>query len=194
MNNFPEDFSVMIELLNRTAEENAVRVAANADWVGLIEQAMGCNPAPLRELLREIGTSRTNLYPPVMVNFLELMEIYKPKPGRPRKDGNDGFRAAAKAWRGSHINDTYKTTSDALVASKKLDKRRDRHMTIEALPKLVRIKVNEGPGKSVVRLRGTGTASELALKIMSDALFGASPDSLRNDIYPRKKGTTKKSK
>lgn len=194
MKDFPQDPSVMFELLNRTAEENAVRIAETADWAGLILKAKAGDPAPLREVLRQIGTSRTNLFPPELLEFLALMETHKPKSGRPRKDGNETIRAAAKAWELSHLKDTLKTVSDAYSAAKKLVKRRDRHISIEALPYQVSVAIKPRAGKKIARLQGTGTASELALKTMADALFGTSDEALRNKIYPRKKGTTKKPK
>lgn len=198
MKDFPQDPSEAFErlklFLKLTADEKAVRVAATADWVGLIEQAMACNPAPLRELLRQIGTSRTSFYPQAMLDFLSLMEKYKPKSGRPCKDGNEAIRAAAKAWETSYLKDALNTSSNAFSAAKKLDKRRDRHIRIDALPYKISIKVDEGAGKKVARLPGLYKATDLALKTMADSLFGTGDEALRNKIYPRKKGTTKKPK
>lgn len=194
MTDFPKDPSVLIELLNRTAEETAVQVAETADWTGLIALAKAGDPAPLREVLRQIGTTRTNLYPPEMQEFQSLMEKHKPKNGRPRKDGNEALRAAGKAWEVSYLKDTLKIVADAYRAAKKLDKQRNRHISIEALPYQISVVMKSRPGKKVARLQGTGTASELALNTMADALFGTSDEALRNKIYPRKKGTTKKPK
>lgn len=193
MKDFPQDPSVMIELLNRTAEETVVRVAATADWEGLIEQAMSCNPAPLQSLLLQLG-GKKDLYPLPMLEFLTLMEQYKPKGGRPRKDGNDALREAAKAWEQSYLKGTLKTVADAFSAAKKLDKRRDRHIDIKPLPNKVRIEIKPGAAKTLTRLPGVDKATDLALEAMSDALMGASEEALRNKIYPRKKGTTKKPK
>jgi hypothetical protein len=193
MKDFPKDLSVMIELLNRTAEETAVRVAETADWVGLIEQAMACNPAPLQSLLLQLG-GKKDLYPVPMQKFLALMEQYKPKSGRPRKDGNDALREAAKAWERLYLKGTLQTVANAYNAAKRLDKRHDRHISIESLPNRVRIEIKPGAAKRLSRLPGVDKATDLALGAMSDALMGSSEEALRNKIYPRKKGTTKKPK
>lgn len=201
MKDLPQDPSEAFEwlkpLLNRTAEENAVRLAATADWVGLIEQAMACNPAPLRELLRQIGTSRTNLYPQAMLDFLALMERYKPKTGRPCKDGYEAIRAAAKAWRVSYLKSTVKIVADAHKDARKVSKHRSRRMTKKIEEGLISIQsgsISDTNGETIKRLYADESATNLALKVMANAGFGKSAESLKNEIYPRKKGTTKEPK
>ena len=186
MKEFPQDPSVMIELLNRTAEEKAVQVAATADWAGLITQAMACNPAPLREVLREIGTTRTNLYPPVMLEFLGLMEEHKPKHRRPRKNDNNALREAARVWEQSYLKSTHKITMESFGAAKKLYEENDRHIDIVPLPYRIHIEIKEGAAEFPP---SDEKPKDLALEAMANALFGSSGHALHKKIYKKKKGT-----
>ena len=196
MKDFPQDLSLMRELLNRTAEEKAVRVATTADWAGLIQQAKAGTPEPLRDVLRQIGTTRTDIYPPEMMEFLALMEEKNLKDGRPPKD-EEAIRAAARAWRASYLTSTKNVVADAFKGARKVNKSRDRRTTIKTEEGLISMRTGSAfgsEGEWIKRPYADLSATERALQTMSKAGFGTSADSLRNEIYPRKKGTTKKSK
>ena len=196
MNDFPQDPSLMIEMVNRTAEETAVRVAATADWGGLIQLAMAGIHEPLRHVLQQIGTTRTNLYPPELREFLALMDEHKLKDGRPPKD-EEIVRAAARAWRLSYLTSTKNVVADAFKGARKVNKHRNRRTTIKTDEGLISIRTGSSfgsEGEWIKRPYADLSATERALQTMSKAGFGTSADSLRNEIYPRKKGTTKKSK
>lgn len=177
------------EEINASIEAGLRCIAASLDWSALIAEAMAANPEPLKAALIQIA-GRKDLYPPELVDFLALMEENKPKQGRPPKDGKESLRAAAKAWRVAFLKDGLRVIADTFNIAKKYDKRRDKHLEIAAMPHLVRISIGKGQGKAV--RWESDKATDLALETMSDALMGTGSESLRNEIYPRKKKVQRK--
>lgn len=186
------------EEINASIEAGLRSIAASIGWPALIADAMACNPEPLKAGLIQVG-GRKDLCPPEMQEFLTLMEEYKPRQGRPKKDGKDALRAASKAWHRALLCDSYYALANLLSRAEKYDSKPLQRMKVTPKPYSINVQFKkEGEGRKLVRLHGTGTPSELALQTMADALFGVSAESIRNEIYPRKKttkkGTTKTAK
>lgn len=175
------------EDINASIETGLRNIAASIVWVELIEQALACNPDPLKAALIKVG-GRKDLCPPKMQDFLALMDEHKPRQGRPKKDGKDALRSASKAWHKALLRDAYYALAYLYDKAKKYDDERSQRMSITAYPHRVNVRLKEqGKGNKLVRLNESNTPSQNALETLADAAFGKGEKALEKLIYDKKK-------
>jgi len=162
------------DILNADLEASGRAYAASVDWHGLIAEALAAKPEPLMAVLIQMGGGK-GLLPPEMLDFLGLMDEHAPKKaGRPRKDGKEALRSAAKAWRALMLKNSKDGIAWAYSQTKKYK------IEISPTQGKVSIRANDDANATVWYL---DKPTDFALDMMVQAGFARSPDALLDAIY-----------